>query len=44
MRISLKANEDYKIKRKAKIYSLKIKNKIIVDEIFNKLHDQKRLF
>ena len=44
MRISLKANWDSKIKRKTKIYSLRTKNKTVVDEIFNKLHDQERLF
>ena len=44
MRISLKADWNSKIKKKAKIYSLRIKNKTVVDEIFNKLHDQERLF
>ena len=43
MRISLKADWKFKIKSKPKIYCLKIKNKIIVDEVFDKLYEQDRL-
>ena len=44
MRISLKIDWETKIKEKVKIYSLEEKNKIVVDNIFNKLHEQDRLF
>ena len=44
MRISLKADWESKIKEKIKIYSLRVKDKLIVDETFDKLHQQSRLF
>ena len=44
MRISLKIDWETKIIKKVKIYSLEKKNKIVVDNIFNKLHEQDRLF
>ena len=43
MRLSLKADWESKIKEKAKMYSLRQRNKVVIDEIFDKLHSQKRL-
>ena len=44
MRISFKSDWKNKILDKIKIYSLKVKDRAFVDQIFNKLHDLKRLF
>ena len=43
MRISLKFNWKSKIFEKAKIYFLNIKNKVFVDETFDKLHEIEKL-
>ena len=43
MRISLKSNWKQRIFDKTKIYSLNKKNKELVDEIFDKLHESNRL-
>ena len=43
MQIFLRNDWEKIIKEKAKIYSLRAKDRLIVDEIFNKLHDQERL-
>ena len=43
MRLSLKTNWEFKIKEKIKVYSLRQRDKIVIDEIFNKLHSQDRL-
>ena len=37
MHISLRVNWEFKIIEKSKIYSLDIKDRIIVDEVFDKL-------
>ena len=42
MRLSLKSNWKFKIKRKVKVYSLGIRDKVAVDDIFDKLHTQGR--
>ena len=43
MQISLKNDWKRIIKEKAKVYSLEVKNRLIFDETFDKLHDQERL-
>ena len=43
MKLSLKTDWEVKIKKKAKIYSLKQRDKALIDETFNKLHTQERL-
>ena len=43
MKLSLKADWKSKIKEKAKMYFLRQRNKVVIDEIFDKLHFQKRL-
>ena len=43
MRLSLKTNWEFKIKEKTKIYSLRQRDKIVINETFNKLHSQNRL-
>ena len=43
MQILLRDDWEKIIKEKAKVYSLKAKDRLIVDEIFDKLHDQERL-
>ena len=43
MKLSLKTDWKAKIKEKAKIYSLKQRDKALIDETFNKLHTQERL-
>ena len=43
MRLSLRSNWEFKIKKKVKIYSLKQRDKNAVDDIFDKLHTQNRL-
>ena len=43
MRLSLKSDWKFKIKRKVKIYSLEQRDRNAVDNIFDKLHTQNRL-
>ena len=43
IKLSLKTDWKSKIKEKAKVYSLRQRNKVVIDEIFDKLHFQKRL-
>ena len=43
MRISLKSDWEQRISEKTKIYSLNKKNRKLVDEIFDKLHESDRL-
>ena len=43
MRIPLKSNWKFKIKDKAKIYSIEVKNKIVIDATFDKLHQKSKL-
>ena len=44
MHIFLRLDWEFTIKDKTKIYSLKIRDKLILNQIFNKLHEQNRLF
>ena len=43
MRISLKADWEDKISGKAKVYSLDAKDKQLIDDIFDKLHNTEKL-
>ena len=43
MKLSLKSNWEFKIKKKVKIYSLEQRDRDAVDNIFDKLHTQDRL-
>ena len=43
MKISLKANWKFKIKNKVKMYFVEIKNRIVINETFNKLHKKNKL-
>ena len=44
MRISFKTDWESKIKEKIKMYSFEVKDKLIVDETFDRLHEQDRFF
>lgn len=43
MKISLKTDWKSEIKRRAKFYSVEVKNKIIIDKTFNKFHIEEKL-
>ena len=44
MHIFLRLNWEFTIKDKTKIYFLEVKDKLILNQTFNKLHEQNRLF